>query len=764
LKKKLKNRAKKMMMKKLPVLKIKKKKQVKKGEINMKNKTHLILSVFLLLGLFLSGYAAPGQADEDDGILLTWQDMWKLLDLDSDKIKLTWKEFQKLLEQSGNQIDMNFEIEGGIVTIKRDRFKQILKKMKPVDIKKPAPPKDYLVTEAKYTGTAGEKNSRFALQFKIYVFERESLSYISIPVLSTNTAVSSIFVDGAPGVVHTVGSWYTINLVKKGYHEIKATFSTGNNNQSLSLPIIRSMINTVDFTVPFKDFEINLNSALNVQLAGGVSSRIIAHIPPTNRMSVKWHRKSKKKEKKPALFYADTHSLISLGPDILKIRTQVDLEVLQSSLDNISLRVPANHEVVNVAAGSIKDWQVRDTDVGRILEIHFGFDIDNRFQFTVFTERMLAADTLAVEFTGLQVVDARRETGAVGIVAEKGVEVEVQSNRELEKLEFHQLPKKILAMSSRPVLYSYKYSRHPYRLDIGIHKHEQLPGISTVIESVNGTALFLQEGKMLYKMVYSIRNSYKQFMELELPEDEDITIWTVMVDNKREKASRNKKGKILIPLVRSTGNGDRLRSFNVQLIYTQPGEEFRIRGGSQCFFPKTDIFINKIRMEMFLPEGYSYDFDKGEWKEEVTPLVPVKKPVGSQEMVGLDEKPGTPAPPAEKELEEFEPRDKVQPVEGDIATGKEILSKLKRKGKKEKRLSFTGPAGLSSISVYLPISGKKYVFSKKIIDKYEAYPLKFSYFHKQALGGIYLLSGIILLLVLSFFIYKRLKSSRENRG
>lgn len=167
---------------------------------------------------------------------------------------------------------------------------------------------------------------------------------------------------------------------------------------------------------------------------------------------------------------------------------------------------------------------------------------------------------------------------------------------------------------------------------------------------------------------------------------------------------------------------------------------------------------------MFLPEGYSYDFDKGEWDEEVTPLVPVKKPESSQEMDALDEKPGSPAPPAEKKLEEFKPRDKVQAVEGGIATGQEILSTLKRKEKQDKRLSFTGPAGLSSISVYLPISGKKYVFSKKIIDKYEAYPLKFSYFHKQTLRGIYLLSGIFLLIVLSFYMYKRLKSARKNRG
>jgi hypothetical protein len=239
-----------------------------------------------------------------------------------------------------------------------------------------------------------------------------------------------------------------------------------------------------------------------------------------------------------------------------------------------------------------------------------------------------------------------------------------------------------------------------------------------------------------------------------------------MVDNKREKASRNIKGKVLIPLVRSTGNGDRLRSFNVQLVYTQPGEEFRLKGGSQCLFPKTDIFINKIRMEMFLPEGYSYDFDKGEWKEEVTPLVPAKKPIRSQEMDTLDEKPASPAPPAEEEVEQFKledkSRDKDDAVGDRVTTGKEIPIPGIKKGKKEKRRSFTGPAGLSSISVYLPISGKKYVFSKKIIDKYEAYSLKFSYFHRQTLGGIYLLSGILLLLVLSFYIYKRIKPARKS--
>lgn len=715
----------------------------------MIKKKHFILIVFLLFCLFFIGYASPDKSEENDGITLTWQDLQKLLDLQTDKIKITWKEFQKLLEQAGNQINMNFDIKEGIVTIKRSQFLQILKNMRPFVRKIPIPPKDYLVREARYIGIAGEKNSQFTVLLKIYVFKQEPLSYIHIPILSSNTAISDIIVDGVPGVMQIRENWYNINLKESGYHEIKATFSVSNSKQSLYLPIIRSIINTIDFTVPFKDFEINVNSALNAKIEHILDkSHITVHMPSMSQISINWNRKIKKKEKKPPLFYANTHNLISVDSNIIKVKTQVDLEVLQSSLDNISLLVPGDYEVINIIGSSINNWQVRETDIGRVLEIHFGFNIKNKFQFTVLTERMLGAETLGVDFEGLQVIDARRETGNIGIVAQGAVEVEVQSSQELEKKDFHKLPKRILAMSSRPILYSYKYSKHPYRLDIAIHKHEQLEGISTVIEYANATALFLEEGKMLYKIAYIVRNSHKQFMELELPGN--TSIWTVLVDKKREKASRNKKGKVLIPLIRSSGNGDKLKSFKVELIYTRPFKKFRLSGSNEYFFPKTDIFINKMRMEMFLPESYSYKFDKGEWREE--------------KVAGEIKK---------SEESRLKEEDKAQATEGGISdkstlsttmvTGK--VPSVREKNSKKRRLqtfSLTGPAGLSSISVYLPLSGVRYIFSKNIIDKYETYPIKFSYFHKQFLSGIYVSLGIILLIFFSFYISKRLKS--KSRG
>ena len=108
---------------------------------NKTNKNYFILIVCLLSLLFLTGYAEPPETNENNGITLTWQDLQDLLDLKSDKIKVTWAEFQKLLAQTGTHIDMDFQLQGGIVTIERDRFRQILNKMKPYIKKMPTPPR-----------------------------------------------------------------------------------------------------------------------------------------------------------------------------------------------------------------------------------------------------------------------------------------------------------------------------------------------------------------------------------------------------------------------------------------------------------------------------------------------------------------------------------------------------------------------------------------------------------------------------------------------
>jgi hypothetical protein len=76
------------------------------------------------------------------------------------------------------------------------------------------------------------------------------------------------------------------------------------------------------------------------------------------------------------------------------------------------------------------------------------------------------------------------------------------------------------------------------------------------------------------------------------------------------------------------------------------------------------------------------------------------------------------------------------------------------------RADLTGPAGLNSIDVRLPVSGKKFVFSKKIIDRHETYPLMFSYVHTRTRTLMYSAIGIALLLAIMFFVSVRMRKRR----
>lgn len=577
--------------------------------------------VIILLFLFFAGNSIVfSQSTDKEGITLAWKDLQELLNLNTNKIEISWEGFRKLLKQTGARMDMVFEIKDGIVTIKREQFRQILKKMKPVEKIVVDPPKDYIVTEAEYSGTAGDKNSNFTALFKIYVFERKNPVYINIPVIHTNFALKDIRVNKKPALIHTRGAWHNIILNRKGLYQVKVVFSIGNNKQTLYIPVIRSNINRLDFTVFKNDLEINADPSINIKRKNiNNKTQIHTNFPPTNKIMINWKRKTEKREKQPPFFYADTRSLISVEADILRVKTRVNLDIIQSTLDRVSLIVPENYEVIKIDGVSDNEWRVRETTVGRVLEIHFRYDVDRAIGFTVYAERMMTAETIAADFTGFKVIEARRETGDIGIVAESSVQVNIdeKDNSGLEKIEFHKLPKGFLNISSRPILFAFKYIKHPYKLLVRIIKHDRVEGISTVIKSADITSLFLKEGKIIYHITYKVLNTYKQFMELELPED--AVIWTVYVDGKRGKASGNKKGKVLIPLIRSSGNGENIKPFNVELIYTLPIDKFRITGKRECFIPSCDIFINKMRISLHMPRGYNYNFDKTGWKEEKLP-------------------------------------------------------------------------------------------------------------------------------------------------
>lgn len=706
------------------------------------NTKYSIISIVFFSCLLFASTIGWSQPSDSGGMGLTWQDLQELLELNTEKVRLTWPEFRKLLEQTGNQVTIDFEDHDGIVTLKREHFQQLLKNMKPVDASLPRPPRAYLIPEVSYTGTAGDQNTRFTANFKIHIFDQAQPAYLTVPLVHTSVALRDVRIDGTPAVIVTNGEWHGISLNQPGYHDVTAVFSIEQDRHSLSLPVVRAIINRLDFTMADLDMEISVDQSVHAALntlPDGI--RLSGWIPPTDHLDIAWVRKSEKRVKRPPLFYATTRTLLAVDADILRINTQTALEIVQGNLNSVSLVVPEHYEVIAVDGEAVSEWRVRETEIGHVLDIPFRYDINRTVTFSVRAERILTAGSLAADFTGFQVLDARRETGDIGVIAESAVEVQMQESQELEHIEYHNVPQDMMTLSSRPILFAFTYAKHPYQLDISITKHERMQGMTTVIESADATVLFLKEGKMLYHIDYTVRNTFKQFMELTLPPH--ASIWTVYVDNARAKASRNDQGNVLIPLVRSSGDG--VKPFRVELLYTLPVREFGFTGKTECALPSSDIFTNKILLSLYLPTGFNYEFDDEEWGKAV--VTPYQTPDTTQ--IGDDEA-QTVLPKAQEKAPMESKEEEPAIIDGFTGTVPEDRLEPQRDKGDVTVQAMTGPAGLSSIQVYLPLSGEQMAFTKTVVDRYETFPLQFSYTNRLLKKRI--TTGLIIVVIIGLML------------
>jgi hypothetical protein len=106
----------------------------------------------------------------------------------------------------------------------------------------------------------------------------------------------------------------------------------------------------------------------------------------------------------------------------------------------------------------------------------------------------------------------------------------------------------------------------------------------------------------------------------------------------------------------------------------------------------------------------------------------------------------------ESKVKKERSRPKPPTPKGTRITGK-IESKVQAK-------AVTGPVGISSIRVYLPLSGNRFTFTKKVIDKHETFPLSFSYFSRKLKNTILYLVMLVLVIGITWIIRRKFQKRK----
>jgi hypothetical protein len=502
------------------------------------------------------------------------------------------------------------------VVVPWEDFKKILEEIRHVDPPEPPepPPVDVALSacNVRATVTKDQEQARVLVKFSLQVLNPDK--WVEVPVIAEGVAMSRFEIDGRPANVYRKNGYHRIALRGEGRHALEleylapVTDNRGSRTTFLRFP--QAPVISLDLTVPRPQLSFNLDGAVvrSTERSNG-STRVLAAFQQSRDASVTWFKQAELDEKETKLF-GELRTMLSVGEGMLRGSSNAVFTIHGKGVDTFRVGMPTNLTVLEVNAQGIDDWSVEPATEDaagseQVLTVRLNHRAQGSYSFRVSFERALGDTTAETRVPDLTILDAIRDKGFIAVAA--ATNVEINPVGELENatpVDPDELPGELTAAAGQPILYGFKYLRHPVHVDLSIVKHDDLAVKRTIVESAHLFTYLNPEGKRITSARYRIKNNRKQYLEIALPEGGEG--WGAYVDDRPVKAARTEDGKILIPLRKtSPGVSGELEPFDVELVYFER-DPFGPWGRHRFTGPTLDVDAMEVQWHVFLPRDKRY--------------------------------------------------------------------------------------------------------------------------------------------------------------
>ncbi len=612
-----------------------------------KLKNHLMKRVIplILLSILatLPGFARIEEKSSNAKLRLPWEVLREVLKLDSKNVRLTWDEYKTLLRLTSSTKVPEFTLVGGDVILSREEFTRLVQSLVP-----PAPsPAEATISKASYRGRLSGASAIFTATLRVEV-PRRPPKPLRLDVFPGQVAFQEIKWDGKPALAQVETGRLFLTVEEAGSHKVELHFSVpvpeSTATQSLTIPIARTPITEWIVDIPERNLDIAVTPALHRDVSTvDKGTRVRALLSPTDSVTATWNPLAPDTAKGPAQIYAEVDHLISILDDSLRIKSRVGIDVLQNTINTLTLDLPDGFSVLDVQGDAVKEWQ-ETSGKNPTLLIPLRTARKGRMDFVVVMERILASEKSTTKYTGLTVRGAVRQRGYIGVELNSDAELPNPLTQNLEpKDPFRELPATLASQSAR-LLFGYKYVRPPFALSLSLSRHETINVVPSVIDRAEGLTVIRPDGKNVHKITYFLRSSAKQFLEVTLPDDTQL--WNAFVDGSPVKPVRGNGQKTLIPLVRSLRANN--AAFPVELVYYQEHPKLSFFGREDLPLPMPDVLVSRLSWSVVTPSDQNFfymgnDFEKPEpmtfddrkrpaltanWTKEISLDIGAKKSAG----------------------------------------------------------------------------------------------------------------------------------------
>jgi hypothetical protein len=173
----------------------------------------------------------------------------------------------------------------------------------------------------------------------------------------------------------------------------------------------------------------------------------------------------------------------------------------------------------------------------------------------------------------------------------------------LSPLDVRELPRQLVLQTTNPILHAYKYAQAepPYRLRLGLRRHEIAAVQEAAIDEARYRTLVTTDGLAVTTVRFGVRNSRRQFLRIDLPEGAEV--WSARVDGRPTPpavSEREDQGGVLLPIPSSSDG------FAVELVYASRVPALGRLGRLGVTLAVADVLVTSSRWDLFLPTELAY--------------------------------------------------------------------------------------------------------------------------------------------------------------
>ena len=395
--------------------------------------------------------------------------------------------------------------------------------------------------------------------------------------------------------------------------DVVIPIASGSGTEGMALQSSGSALSSVTLGVPRAGVELAVTGGFIAEKTEtGAESRWVVYGTPGQPLGFTWKRRADdRRATLPLRMRARVTELVALGEDSSQVTSSVQIDVTQGVARDATIALPPGLVVNQVAGPAVADWSVdRST-----LTVTFLEPIDAHAS-VVITGDIRAPRDGAVAVPIVRVPAAERETGGIAVDVVGEGEIARPEPRGLEPADPSDLGD-IIAGRESPSMAAFRFTPlaagAPRALTVNVTRYTAKAVLVANVEEARYDALVNDDGKLLVRARYAVRNNQRSFLAVALPPQ--AVLWSAALDGRPVRPGVGATGSVLLPL-RKGSAGQEAPTFVVEVMYLQRGATWSDRGDARIELPAVDLPVSRTGLTMYHSPRYDVDPKPGAFRVE----------------------------------------------------------------------------------------------------------------------------------------------------